>query len=106
MIQWPCILKLDGDCELIFVASKLQLDEELEGLIWGSTDCLIDSAGQRYAISQKNDTYLLEPRAVALSLQSVTDLIQAHEFAKAEMCLTKIHFTSIEEAIQSVEYER
>ncbi len=40
MIQWPCILKLDGDSELIFVASEAKLDEELEGLIMGSTDCL------------------------------------------------------------------
>ncbi|MFA0252519.1 DUF4144 family protein, partial [Vibrio sp. 10N.261.45.A4] len=46
MIQWPCFLKLDGDSELLFIDSKLALEQELEGLIWGSADCLIDSTGQ------------------------------------------------------------
>ncbi|GEM81523.1 DUF4144 family protein [Vibrio superstes] len=106
MIQWPCILKLDGDSELLFIDSKLTLEQELEGLIWGDSDCLIDSKGQSYAIKQKGDTYLFEPNKASLSLQSVTQLIQEHEFSKAEMCLTKIQFLSVEEAIQSLEFER
>ncbi|PML05537.1 hypothetical protein BCT86_12165 [Vibrio breoganii] len=106
MIQWPCILKLDGDSELLFIDSKLALEQELEGLIWGSSDCLIDSKGQSYAIKQRGDTYLFKPNEAPLSLQTVTQLIQEHEFSKAEMCLTKIQFLSVEEAIQSLQFER
>ncbi len=105
MIQWPCILKLDGDSELIYAASEDKLDEELEGLIMGSADCLIDSFGRSYAISPQDDTYLFVLNEASLSLQSVTQLIQEHEFSKAEMCQTKIQFMSIEEAIQSLEFE-
>ncbi|MEZ9330234.1 DUF4144 family protein [Vibrio breoganii] len=105
MIQWPCILKLDGDSELLFIDSMLTLNQELEGLIWGSADCLIDSTGQSYTIKQRGDEYLFESIEAPLSLQSVTQLIQEHEFSKAELCLTKIQFLSVEAAIQSLQFE-
>ncbi|MFA0125750.1 DUF4144 family protein, partial [Vibrio sp. 10N.261.48.A2] len=39
------------------------------------------------------------------SVESVTKLIRNHEFQKAEVCLMKIHFLTIEEAIQSLAFE-
>ncbi|MFC0060992.1 hypothetical protein [Vibrio inusitatus] len=46
------------------------------------------------------DTYLAEPGEDPLPFQSVTQLNQEYEFSKAVMCLTKIQFIAIEEAIQ------
>ncbi|MGY3572256.1 DUF4144 family protein [Vibrio paucivorans] len=102
MIIWPCIFKLDGDSELMFLGSERQLSIELDDLIWDGSDRLIDSDGHCYRVSEEGGSYVFEPAGVQLSLQAVTQLIQEHEFAKAEMCLTKIQFSSIQEAIQSI----
>lgn len=102
MIQWPCVLKLDGDAELIFVATEKELEDELDALIWDDYDHLIDSKGQRYLITQLSGKNLFERVDGQLSLQVVTELIQEHEFSKAEVCLTKIQFLSVKEAILSL----
>ena len=102
MIQWPCVLKLDGDAELIFVATEKELEDELDALIWDDSDYLIDSKGQRYLITQLSGKTLFERVDGQLSLQVVTELIQEHEFSKAEVCLTKIQFLSVKEAILSL----
>ena len=102
MIQWPCIFKLEGDSELMFIESEVALANEFESLIWSDFDNLIDSKGQSYLVNYRSGNYTFEPLGIELSLESVTQLIQEHEFKKAEMCLTKIRFTSVQEAINSL----
>ncbi|MDN3678870.1 DUF4144 family protein [Vibrio tapetis subsp. quintayensis] len=105
MILWPCIFKLEGDSELLYFASELELTNELNALIWDQSDRLIDSDGQGYVIRAADNGYMFEPESTQLSLESVTALIREHEFSKAEMCLTKIQFPSIQEAIMSLALE-
>lgn len=102
MVHWPCILKLEGDSELIFLASEQALSSELDGLIFSSSDCLIDGHGQTYQVKSCRLGYKLESRDRVLSLERVTELIQEHQFAQADVCLTKIQFTSITEAINAI----
>ncbi|USD66823.1 DUF4144 domain-containing protein [Vibrio sp. SCSIO 43136] len=104
MISWPCVFKLDGDSELMYLGSESLLKIELDGLIWDSSDRLIDSKGHCYLVKAQGDSYVFESENVQLSLFAITQLIQEHEFSKAEVCLTKIQFTSIEEAISSFLY--
>ncbi|MGC9401238.1 DUF4144 family protein [Vibrio genomosp. F10] len=105
MIQWPCIIKLEGDDELMYVGSKKHLQDECEGLIFSDLDVLIDSVGQGFTIREVGNKGIeTEKNNQSLSVSEVTSLIQAHEFSKAEMCLTKIHFLSISEAIQSLTF--
>lgn len=106
MILWPCIFKLEGDSELIYFGSERQLSSELNDLIWDESDRLIDSHGHCYIITAKGDEYVFEAEDKQLSLARVTQLVQEHEFAKAEMCLTKIQFSSILEAIKSLSQEQ
>ncbi|MCL9773714.1 DUF4144 domain-containing protein [Vibrio methylphosphonaticus] len=106
MIQWPCVFKLDGDYELMFIGSESMLASELESLIWSDADQLIDSVGQGYIIRESRGHYAFEASGELLSLTAITQLIQEHEFSKAEMCLTKIQFTSVQEAIQSLAAEQ
>jgi len=102
MIQWPCIFKLDGDAELMFFASEPLLHTELEALIWDNSDRLIDSSGQSFIVQYTEKGYVFEPVGPALSLKLITQFIQEHEFSKAQMCLTKIQFSTIQQAIESV----
>ena len=106
MINWPCILKFDGDAELMFLSSETQLANELDALIWDSSDRLIDSRGQCYLVSFSDGSYRFDVEGNVLSLDAVTQLIREHEFSKAEMCLTKIQFPSIEKAIMSLATEK
>ncbi|MDE1255101.1 DUF4144 domain-containing protein [Vibrio aestuarianus] len=105
MISWPCIFKLDGDSELMYLGSEVLLRTVLDDLIWDSSDRLIDSDGHCYVVKAEGDSYVFEPEGVQLSLFAVTQLIQEHEFSKAEVCLTKIQFSSIEEAIRALSLE-
>lgn len=103
MIHWPCLFKLEGDDELLFIPSENALIEELESLIGSNEDILIDSIGEAFQVGMGPDRVLLLTRyGRTLTLAEVTSLIQAHEFALAQVCLTKIHFNSVSEAVQAL----
>lgn len=103
MTKWPCLLKLEGDNELIYLSSEEQFVSECQSLILSDGDILIDIIGQSFSIRQINSESLqLVKLKYSYSTSEVTHLIQAHEFSKAEMCLTKIQFASISAAINSL----
>lgn len=105
MIEWPCMFKLDGDYELLYVPSQDVLESELTSLIWSEDDWLIDSRGRCFLISTDEQGYHYQPLGEPITLEQVTQWVQEHEFAKVEVCLTKIHFTSIQQAIESLSAE-
>lgn len=105
MISWPSLVKLDGDDELIYVASESDFQAECSDMILGEEDYLIDSEGDSYALQSSSNQLSLAKRADQYSVENVTKLIRNHEFQKAEVCLMKIHFLTIEEAIQSLAFE-
>ena len=102
MISWPCILKLDGDDELIYLGSDLDFTSECQELLLSDEDNVIDSAGYRYLIkSILGKVELIKTEQIVFA-EEVTNLIRAHEFTKATLCLTKIHFLTVSDAIQSL----
>ncbi len=103
MIQWPCLFKLEGDDELIFIDSEAELTKELASLIVSEEDIVIDSSGQVFKVevdSCQGNAFIAQPNA--LTLEEFTLLIQAHEFSASQVCLTKIQFNTISEAIQAL----
>ncbi len=99
------LFKLEGDDELLFIASEADLVNELDSLISSDEDVLIDSLGEVYKVqagSNLDTAFTAQHRA--LTLEEVTSLIQAHEFALAQVCIIKIQFTSIHEAIQALRH--
>ncbi|MGV2988139.1 DUF4144 family protein [Vibrio sp. E150_011] len=111
MIQWPCLLKLEGDDELIYLASEPHFFMESRDLIWSDDDVVVDSVGACFTLCASSsdsspDSVALQKCNQTVSLEEVTQLIQAHEFCLAEMCLTKIQFPSIFAAITSLSFER
>ena len=105
MISWPSLVKLDDDDELIYVASEKKFQAECSEMILGEDDYLIDSEGDSYSLESRSNQLSLAKRAEQYSVENVTKLIRNHEFQKAEVCLMKIHFLTIEEAIQSLAFE-
>jgi hypothetical protein len=104
-IYWPCILTLEGDDELVYLDSKQDFIAKCSELILADADGIIDSMGVHYLIKlSKNELTLVNTDRIWL-INEVSDLIRAHEFNKAELCLTKIHFNSITNAIESLTYK-
>ncbi|HBV77399.1 MULTISPECIES: DUF4144 family protein [Vibrio] len=103
MINWPCMLKLEGDDELIYLNSEKELNGECEGLIWDQEDRVIDSKGFVYSMMTKNSVIRLQHDQIQISVEDASKLIQSHEFCRAEVCLTKIQFDSVFEAVKSLE---
>ncbi len=105
MIHWPSLIKLDGNDELIYVASESDFQAECSDMILGEDDCLIDSEGKSYSLKSSLNELSLTKRPEQYSVENVTKLIRNHEFQKAEVCLMKIHFPTIEDAIESLAFE-
>jgi hypothetical protein len=104
MVTWPCVLKLDGDDELIYLDSEVDFISECRELILTDGDHVIDSTGLSYLIEIRADKLVLIKTGRVLVVDELTDLIRANEFKKAELCLTKIHFLTVSDAIKSLYY--
>jgi hypothetical protein len=101
IISWPCVLKLDGDDELIYLGCEKELKIECGELIFSDDDYVIDSAGFSYFLSK---TLNLMKTDKVFSVNELIDLVRANEFKKAELCITKIHFVTVSDAISSLAY--
>ncbi|PKH87925.1 DUF4144 domain-containing protein [Colwellia sp. Bg11-28] len=104
MISWPCTLKLDGDDELIYLGSEQDFISECRELLLCDDDYVIDSFGNSYVIELTSGKLELIKTKRILVANEVTSLIRAHEFKKASLCLTKIHFLTVSDAIKSLTY--
>ena len=96
-------MKLEGDDELFYFKNENEFLNECQSLILNSSDFLIDSSGHSYRLIRKNNNefnFIISTQYY--SADDLSKLIQAHEFSKAEVCLTKIHFQSVPEAISSL----
>lgn len=108
MICWPCLLKLEGEHELIYLADESEFIAESEELIVSDDDYVVDSNGLSYLLKfsnkSNNSCVQLVDAERQLSKQEVTLLIREHEFSKANVCLTKIEFLTISCAVHSLVY--
>ncbi|MBU2923462.1 DUF4144 domain-containing protein [Colwellia sp. 4_MG-2023] len=104
MISWPCMLKLDGDDELIYLDSFQKFNLECSELIFTDDDYVIDASGNCYLIKSISGMLDLIANDIRLSIDEVVKLVRAHEFNKVSVCLTKINFLTVSEAIHSLNY--
>ncbi|HDZ9322035.1 TPA: DUF4144 domain-containing protein, partial [Vibrio cholerae] len=88
MVNWPCILKLDGDDELVYLRSEADLNCECVDLIVSPSDRVIDSEGFVYSIVSDGSAVNLIENSTQISAEEASRLIQRHEFCLAEVCLT------------------
>jgi hypothetical protein len=64
---------------------------------------VIDTQGHCYALQTGFDNSVeLSLLPQTLNVQQVTELIQKHEFSKAQRCIIKIHFVSVQQAIEAL----
>ncbi len=102
-VQWPAIIKMHADDELIFVPDAVQFagDVALQLTHVQAKDRLIDSSGAVYHISNR-PALELAPTGVMLSLDEVEALLRSHLSNNGSCCVSKFHANSIREALMSV----
>ncbi len=102
-ILWPCLLKLEGDDELIYLNADSDLQVECQSLIWGQGDYVIDSQGCTFGLHyDAGNQITLHARDKTLSVNEVTSLIQSHEFSQAQRCIIKIQFQTVQQAVSAL----
>lgn len=101
-MQWPAIMKLHADDELIYIADTGQFtnDDALRQMYIQANDMLIDSIGAVYRLQNTPQLELFETGA-SLSLHEVEDLLRLHLANHGTCCVSKFHANSIHEAIIS-----
>ncbi|EKO3384908.1 DUF4144 domain-containing protein [Vibrio fluvialis] len=104
MVNWPALLKLDGDDELVYLASEVQFHQECDEMILGTGDHLIDCQGHSHHIRSAENRLTLVADDKCYSAEEVCQLIQAHEFAAAQVCVTKIYFPTVEQAVRAMAF--
>ena len=85
----------------IYLASEQDITTEGRSLILCGDDYVVDSSGVSYVLS--NTLTLIKTERV-LAVDHVTNLIRANAFQRSELCLTKIHFLTVADAIKSLLY--
>ena len=102
-VQWPAIIKLHADDELIFIsdANAFVRDEALRIMQMQPQDQLIDSAGMVYHIRNR-PALELNAAYLTLSLDAVEELLQLHLSNQGTCCVSKFHASSIREAFINV----
>jgi hypothetical protein len=113
MVAWPAVLKYRGEHELTFILdqSAWNLDAELHFFGYDPEDILIDSEGSIFSLTNQNNNFIMSEQseqkseqksAQKIDLESVLDLIKAHESQLGACCASKLSFQSIAEAIMVI----
>ena len=98
MIQFPAVIKLTGQDELIYNAdvADFTVNIQLQQAYLLADDLLIDATGQGYLLSDFSTNTQTQCAATAVfDLHQLTAMVQAHFFSEAQSCVTKIQAPSI-----------
>lgn len=104
MVNWPALLKLQGDDELIYLRSHAHFEQECHDMILSEGDHLVDCLGHCFVCRRQDGRLVLQASGHCYSVSEVCQLIQAHEFAAAQVCVTKIYFATIEQAVKAMAF--
>ena len=106
MINWPAIIKHSGDDELIYIRDQMQWDieTELHSFEYIVTDCLIDSSGHVFDLTNREDG-VVRPKAKTdvIELKVILGLVKAHAAQSGSCCVAKLYAPTIQEAYKIVE---
>lgn len=105
MINWPAVIKCDGDDELIYVGGEEAWRRDARSYLYhhGGADQLIDSSGQVFDLDRKDDGSI-EARGYGkmIDLDSFIRLVRIHASSAHHCCIEKISFRSVGEGIDII----
>lgn len=99
-IQWPAIIKLAGEDELIYLPDEASLlnHPHLQNLRFQRGDYLYDSTGREFVVDELKPK---DPRPSGrhLSLEEIIQLLRLHAAQDGSCCVAKLNARSIADAI-------
>jgi len=104
-IDWPAVIKFEGDDELLYVGSGQEWasDANLHACRYSQDDCLVDSSGHKFRLVAAADGVVMPADSgEMISLQSFIRLLRAHAAAAGQCCIEKIMTRSVAEGIALV----
>ena len=105
MINWPAVIKFDGDEELVFIRSNTEWKRDAESLLYNHSgdDQLIDSSGRVYSLVHHEDGSLhTENTGSTVGLTQFVKLVRIHASNSHRCCIEKINFRDIAEGIRLI----
>ena len=104
-VNWPAIIKIDGDAELIFIRDQAAWEQNSEHhhFQYRNSDALIDSSGNLYSLTNRVNGYVMpKPANRTLAAGDIVELVRAHAAQGGTCCVEKIAAPSIKEIIELV----
>lgn len=108
MVQWPVILKLYGDDELVFIKDEQTWasDVATQSMKLTADDFMIDSAGTQFRITRGEAGHGVaeyqHDEAKQVTLAVVAQLVRLHAASRGTCCVSKLTVRSVAEAMQVV----
>lgn len=98
-IQFPAIIKLYADDELLLInnLSTLQHEPHLQAMYFQAQDILVDATGRIFNIHHTDRLSLLKTGQL-MPLDDVIKLVQAHLSQHGTVCISKFSAATIQEA--------
>jgi len=105
ILIWPAIIKYPNDAELLYIHNQAEWDSDagLHSFNYDEMDCLIDSAGQIFNLTNRlNDIVQPELTTDTKQLEEVLGLVKGHASQMGSCCVSKLYAPSINEAFKIV----
>jgi len=105
MINWPAVIKYDGDDELTYVGSDVEWMRDAESHLYhhNGDDRLIDSSGDIFSLDHVHDE-IIKPESTGnqIALEDFIELVRIHASSSHRCCIEKINFRNIAEGISLI----
>lgn len=92
MINWPAVIKSDGDDELTYVGSEEEWLRDAESHLYNHNgdDRLMDSSGDIFSLDHvHNDSFKPESTGNQIALQDFIKLVRIHASSSHRCCIEK-----------------
>jgi len=99
--EFPALLALHGDDDLLYLASPTQWQEEADRALrlLPDQDRLIDGQGRVFRPFPAADGYALRGDGERIDLEAFNRMLRRHLFAQARTCIAKAEVASVAEGI-------
>lgn len=104
-VNWPAVIKYEGDEELTVIGSGAEWDRDAEQYLYSHKghDLLIDSSGCVFRPERRgNGTFHPADTGEVITLDDFIRLVRVHASNSHRCCIEKIGFRSVAEGIRLV----
>ncbi len=105
MVEWPAVIKFDGDDELAYIGSAEEWLRDADSHLYNhrGNNQLIDSNGDVYRLEQANDQMVISDAAdSSITLDAFIRLVRMHASTTHRCCIEKINFRTVFEGIDLI----